>query len=70
MPKGCVPASDILPFQEYWVLTGYSRLSLVNLQVKNDVVIWDRIVRRKEDAVINVAGKNKYVFKEVSSSFK
>jgi len=38
--------------------------------VKNDVVIWDRIVRRKEDAVINVAGKNKYVFKEVSSSFK
>ncbi|TDL21740.1 signal peptidase 22 kDa subunit [Rickenella mellea] len=38
--------------------------------VINDVVIWDRIVRRKEDAVINVSGKNKYIFKEVSSSFK
>nr|VWP02495.1 D-xylose-proton symporter [Ganoderma boninense] len=36
---------------------------------KNDVVIWDRIVRRKEDAQISVAGRNKYVFREVSASF-
>ena len=40
------------------------------LQVKNDVVIWDRIVRRKEDANINLAGKNKYNFREHSASFK
>ncbi|KAA1471866.1 signal peptidase 22 kDa subunit [Dentipellis sp. KUC8613] len=38
--------------------------------VKNEVVIWDRIVRRREDAVINVAGKNKYAFREISSKFK
>ncbi|KAF5354594.1 hypothetical protein D9758_011219 [Tetrapyrgos nigripes] len=38
--------------------------------VNNSVVIWDRIIRRKEDAVINVAGRNKYAFKEISSSFK
>ncbi|KAF9461266.1 signal peptidase 22kDa subunit [Collybia nuda] len=37
---------------------------------KNEVVIWDRIVRRKEDAVINVIGKNKYMFRELSSTFK
>ncbi|KAF8623666.1 hypothetical protein AX17_007364 [Amanita inopinata Kibby_2008] len=37
---------------------------------KNSVVIWDRIVRRKEDAYINVSGKNKYTFRELSSSFK
>ena len=39
-------------------------------QVKNEVVIWDRIVRRKEDAVVNVVGKNKYMFRELSASFK
>jgi len=38
--------------------------------VKNDVVVWDRIVRRKEDAIINVVGKNKYMFRELSSTFK
>ncbi|KAG5653049.1 hypothetical protein H0H81_002566 [Sphagnurus paluster] len=38
--------------------------------VKNEVVIWDRIVRRKEDAVVSVLGKNKYMFREVSASFK
>ncbi|KAK7467607.1 Signal peptidase complex subunit [Stygiomarasmius scandens] len=38
--------------------------------VNNTVVLWDRIVRRKEDAVINYAGKNKYAFREISSSFK
>lgn len=39
-------------------------------QVKNGVVIWDRIVRRKEDAVIKYSGKNKYMFRDISSSFK
>ncbi len=38
--------------------------------MKNEVVIWDRIVRRKEDAVIKYAGKNKYMFRDISSSFK
>ena len=40
------------------------------IQVKNEVVIWDRIVRRKEDAFIKFAGKNKYMFRDISSSFK
>ncbi|KAJ8075842.1 Signal peptidase complex subunit [Marasmius tenuissimus] len=38
--------------------------------VKNEVVIWDRIIRSKEDANIRVVGKNKYAFREISSSFK
>ncbi|KAF8742678.1 hypothetical protein AX14_002907 [Amanita brunnescens Koide BX004] len=37
---------------------------------ENAIVIWDRIIRRKEDAYINVAGKNKYLLRELSSSFK
>lgn len=40
------------------------------LQVKNEVVIWDRIIRRKEDAFINFVGKNKYMFRDISNSFK
>ncbi|KAI0246460.1 signal peptidase subunit [Lactifluus subvellereus] len=38
--------------------------------VRNEVVFWDRIVRRKQDAVIAVSGKNKYPFREVSAKFK
>ncbi|KAH9055065.1 signal peptidase 22kDa subunit [Lactarius vividus] len=38
--------------------------------VRNQVVFWDRIVRRKEDAVIAVSGKNKYPFREISAKFK
>ncbi|KAI0293226.1 signal peptidase subunit [Russula brevipes] len=38
--------------------------------VRNEVVFWDRIVRRKEDAVIAVSGKNKYPFRELSAKFK
>ncbi|KAF7316172.1 Signal peptidase subunit 3 [Mycena indigotica] len=34
--------------------------------VKNAVVIWDRIVRRKEDAHIQVKNRQKYQFKDVS----
>ncbi|KAF8893429.1 signal peptidase 22kDa subunit [Infundibulicybe gibba] len=49
----------------------YLEAEYTNTQgVKNEVVIWDRIVRRKEDAIINVVGKNKYMFRELSSSFK
>ena len=42
----------------------------LDLQVKNEVVIWDRIVRRKEDAFIKAVGKNKYMFRDMSNSFK
>ncbi|KAI9455359.1 signal peptidase 22kDa subunit [Lactarius psammicola] len=38
--------------------------------VRNQVVFWDRIIRRKEDAVIVVSGKNKYPFREISAKFK
>ncbi|EIN11227.1 signal peptidase [Punctularia strigosozonata HHB-11173 SS5] len=38
--------------------------------VQNEIVIWDRIVRRKEDAVVNVAGRNKYVFRDLSRTFR
>lgn len=37
------------------------------LKEKNEVVVWDRIVRRKEDAFIKYAGKNKYMFRDMSS---
>ena len=39
-------------------------------QVRNEVVFWDRIVRRKEDSIIAVSGKNKYPFREMSARFK
>ena len=49
----------------------YLEAEYTNTQgVKNEVVIWDRIVRRKQDAVINVEGKNKYMFRELSGKFK
>ncbi|KAH9025488.1 signal peptidase subunit-domain-containing protein [Lactarius hengduanensis] len=38
--------------------------------VRNQVVFWDRIIRRQEDAVIAVSGKNKYPFREISAKFK
>ncbi|KAF5327012.1 hypothetical protein D9619_004887 [Psilocybe cf. subviscida] len=38
--------------------------------VKNEVVVWDRIVRRREDAFVKFVGKNKYNFRDISSSFK
>ncbi|EAU85515.2 hypothetical protein CC1G_06416 [Coprinopsis cinerea okayama7 len=38
--------------------------------VKNEVVIWDRIVRSKDQAKVNVVGKNKYNFRELSTTFK
>jgi hypothetical protein len=40
------------------------------VQPVNQVVIWDRIVKRKADARINLSGaKNKYAFKEISNTF-
>ncbi|KAF8302078.1 signal peptidase subunit [Clavulina sp. PMI_390] len=39
--------------------------------VSNDVVLWDRIVLRKEDAHLKIAGaKNKYAFRDYSRSFR
>lgn len=39
--------------------------------VQNTVVIWDKIIRRKQDAQLHIeGGKNKYAFREVSTSFK
>ncbi|KAI0047907.1 signal peptidase 22 kDa subunit [Auriscalpium vulgare] len=49
----------------------YLQAEYTNAQgVQNEVVIWDRIVRRKDDAVLKVVGKNKYTFREYSSKFK
>jgi signal peptidase complex subunit 3 len=40
-------------------------------QLDNEVVIWDRIVRRKQDARVRIEnGQNKYFFKEHSGSFR
>jgi len=36
---------------------------------QNEVVFWDKIVRRKRDAQIHIRGKNKYVFKDINKSF-
>lgn len=40
------------------------------LQFKNEAVIWDRIIRRKEEANVNVIGKNKYNLRDLSTTFK
>ncbi|KZS97496.1 signal peptidase 22 kDa subunit [Sistotremastrum niveocremeum HHB9708] len=37
---------------------------------QNEAVFWDRIVRRKEDANIHIAGGNKYFLKDLTRSFK
>lgn len=37
----------------------------------NEVVVWDRIIRKSKDAKINLSGaKNKYAFKHIGGSFK
>ncbi|KIJ49347.1 hypothetical protein M422DRAFT_224970 [Sphaerobolus stellatus SS14] len=50
----------------------YLSAEYINEQgAKNDVVIWDRIIRRKKDAHVRVRGaKNKYRFRELSRSFE
>ncbi|KAJ8515950.1 hypothetical protein ONZ45_g6685 [Pleurotus djamor] len=35
--------------------------------VQDEVVIWDRIVRRKEDAVLNIAAKDQYHLRDMGS---
>jgi len=41
-----------------------------NTKAENEVVIWDRIIRRKEDANLKVTGKNKYMLRDLTKSFK
>ncbi|KIM69606.1 hypothetical protein SCLCIDRAFT_103113 [Scleroderma citrinum Foug A] len=50
----------------------YLEAEYSNVQgVNNTIVLWDRIVRRKEDAHVTVSsGRNKYKFKELSESFR
>ncbi|KAF9241789.1 signal peptidase 22 kDa subunit [Melanogaster broomeanus] len=49
----------------------YLEAEYTNAQgVNNSVVLWDRIVRRKEDAYISQSSRNKYKFRELSESFK
>lgn len=38
--------------------------------VKNEVVIWDKIIRTKEDANLSLNGRNKYVFRNLATTFK
>ena len=40
------------------------------LQTHNEVVMWDRIVRRKEDALIDVVAPPKYPLRDMRYSFK
>ena len=37
---------------------------------KNEVVIWDRIVRTKDAANLAIQGRNKYAFRNIASTFK
>ena len=42
-----------------------------HFQITNEVVIWDRIVRSKENAIIHIDNaSNKYAFREISKSFR
>ncbi|KAJ8583316.1 signal peptidase 22 kDa subunit [Rhizopogon salebrosus TDB-379] len=40
------------------------------LGVNNTVILWDRIVRRKEDAKIDIVQKDKYRLRDLSGSFR
>jgi signal peptidase complex subunit 3 len=42
----------------------------VYLKTHNEVVMWDRIVRRKEDAMIDVVAPPKYPLRDMRYSFK
>lgn len=49
----------------------YVQAEYTNAQgVYNEVVIWDKIVRSKEDANLTLSGRNKYVFRNVGKSWK
>lgn len=44
---------------------------LAHGQVSNEVVLWDRIIQRKEDARVNIkGGKNKYIFRDFNKTFR
>lgn len=43
---------------------------LISLQTKNDIVIWDRIIRRKSDANLNIKGKSKYTLRDIARTLK
>jgi len=36
---------------------------------ENEVVFWDKIVRRRQDAQIHIQGRNKYIFKDIDKNF-
>ncbi|KAH7888962.1 signal peptidase 22 kDa subunit [Phlebopus sp. FC_14] len=49
----------------------YLEAEYTNAQgVNNTLILWDRIIRRKEDANIIQSSRNKYKFRELSESFK
>lgn len=49
------------------MLSGDAAGTNATLQPNNQIVIWDRIVRRKRDARVNIEGlKNKYAFKDIA----
>ncbi|KAG1812225.1 signal peptidase 22 kDa subunit [Suillus subaureus] len=48
----------------------YLEAEYTNAQgVNNTVVVWDRIVRRQEDATIDIVQKDKYRLRDLSGSF-
>ncbi|KAL1741068.1 signal peptidase 22kDa subunit [Schizophyllum fasciatum] len=38
-------------------------------EVRNEVVIWDKIIHSKDEARLNLVDKHKYAFRELSTSF-
>ncbi|KAF7351304.1 Signal peptidase subunit 3 [Mycena sanguinolenta] len=68
LPQGSVQVNSVKNTKQLFL---YLEGEYTNYKgVKNAVVIWDKIVRRKEDATIKVTGKKvggrqKYAFKDV-----
>ncbi|KAJ3524677.1 hypothetical protein NM688_g8521 [Phlebia brevispora] len=49
----------------------YVQAEYTNAQgVYNEVVIWDKIIRSKEEANLTLSGRNKYVFRNLGKSWK
>ena len=49
----------------------YVQAEYTNAQgVKNEVVIWDKIVRSKEEANLALEGRNKYLFRNLGTTFR
>lgn len=67
------PCSDLTPLFNWNTkqLFLYIQAEYTNAQgIYNEVVIWDKIVRNKEEANITLAGRNKYIFRNVGKSWK